>query len=73
MAFVGGQTGADKISIGSNPGMLDVPIMDSKRDIGKSSEGMFLLSLARKQGTPCYSTGSMGEDCNPKGVRGLGT
>lgn len=48
MAFEGWQASSDKIGVGRNCGVLDVFVLHNIRNIGKRSEGMFFLSLARE-------------------------
>ena len=45
LAFTHGYTGIGKVSFGSHPGLLDVPLMDPKRNFGRSKKTHLKISV----------------------------
>jgi len=72
MAIKGRMLSINQVDTGSNPNLLDVPLLDSKGHFGKSEKIVFLLPLEGEVGKPSDSLGSLGENFQTKGLGRMG-
>lgn len=72
MVIKGRDISISQDGIGSNPNILDVPILDPKGHSRKSEKKLFLLPLEGEIEKPSDDLGSLGENCLTKGLGRMG-
>ena len=72
MAIKGKEVSPRQIGTGSNSSILDVPLLDPKRNLRKIKKDSLLLPMEGGIGEPGITLGSMGKNRQTKGLGRLG-
>jgi hypothetical protein len=72
MVIKGRKAGINKDGFGSNPSILDVPLMDPKRNTRKIKKNVLLISVEGEIQKQSVALGTLGENCETQGLGWLG-